>query len=184
MDPDGSSSSSFAPGESGPRRSTPQIIMTGDASAANAEAARLARQLGVSSSSSAFNAPPPRRSWFSRRNSLEQSAPAADNATNNTSSSQTVGSSSHKSHTASHYTRMSDVDLHPLDWDTAGYHVAPVSAAAPRTTDPSLSSSSELHQQQQPHLYDSHGQRAPYKEGPYYVSRAKDGRVLRRRWCE
>ena len=33
------------------------------------------------------------------------------------------------------------------------------------------------------HVYDAHGQRVPYKEGPYFVSREKDGRVVRKRWC-
>jgi len=33
------------------------------------------------------------------------------------------------------------------------------------------------------HEFDCHGQRTPYKEGPYFVSRDKDGRLVKKRWC-
>ena len=36
----------------------------------------------------------------------------------------------------------------------------------------------------EPHLYDEHGQRAPYYEGPYFVKHLHGGRRVKRRWCK
>jgi hypothetical protein len=33
-------------------------------------------------------------------------------------------------------------------------------------------------------FFDAHGQQAPYKQGPYLFARDKDGRVVKKRWCE
>jgi hypothetical protein len=39
------------------------------------------------------------------------------------------------------------------------------------------------HQEPVP-FFDAHGQQAPYKQGPYLFARDKDGRVVKKRWCE
>ena len=54
--------------------------------------------------------------------------------------------------------------------DKAAAAAALTNIASPKTMEPI-------------HHYDAHGQRAPYKEGAYVISRDKDGRVMRRRWC-
>ena len=33
------------------------------------------------------------------------------------------------------------------------------------------------------HIFDCHGQRTPYREGPYFVHHEKDGRQIKKRWC-
>jgi hypothetical protein len=153
------STSPYASGESGPRRT--------DACAANAEAARLARALGVASSSDNNTATEGGRSssassssWFHPRRS--------------SSSSQQRAAAGAEATSSSFYVRMNEDELENLDArENIHYSMPSVHISDNKT---------QL--QHQPYLYDSHGQRAPYKEGPYFVSRAKDGRVIRKRWCE
>ena len=35
-----------------------------------------------------------------------------------------------------------------------------------------------------PHMFDCHGQRLPYYEGPYYIKYGQDGVKVKKRWCE
>jgi hypothetical protein len=64
---------------------------------------------------------------------------------------------------------------------TTRLHLAPSDASPSDIT--SLHSSASP-PRGEPHLYDEHGQRAPYYEGPYYVKHLHDGRRVKRRWCK
>jgi hypothetical protein len=55
-----------------------------------------------------------------------------------------------------------------------------------RSISPSMQSASSYAQSegsQSLHMFDCHGQRTPYREGPYFVHHEKDGRRIKKRWC-
>lgn len=140
------SSSPYQGGESGPRRSAEEPI---DTAAANAEAARLARELGVASSVKTTSS-----KWPFLRGSRPASAA-----------------------TSTSYQRMND-DAYSNNSNTSSKRDIP-STEPPYTAHPlpDVGSGNEPI-----HLYDAHGQRAPYREGPYFIAREKDGRVIKKRW--
>lgn len=156
-----------------------------DTAAANAEAARLAHELGVSSSSR-----PPKQGWgFSAMR-------GGGGGGGNHSTRASVAS-----HTSHEYRRMEtdNASLISFASSAATPQIHPSAAAelAARQVDAlssNNSSSDQLQQQQQQQpwvqhqepmlFFDEHGQRAPYKEGPYFIAREKDGRVIKKRWCK
>lgn len=130
-------------GESAPRRATPEEPV--DTAAANAEAARIARDLGVASS-----VRPQTSKWSFPLRSNKSSTPASP------------------------YVRMKDDD------STSSSRVSAIPVAT-LEVGPTYSHFEDTHEPI--HLFDSHGQRAPYKEGPYFIAREKDGTVVKKRWC-
>lgn len=128
------------PGESGPRRKTPYPTSS---DAANAEAQRIARDLGVQTSSS------PPRPWFRR-----QKATAA--------AASVVADDFLEPLPPSDYTRLPPPD------DSRPTYVPPSVVDPPPPV---------------VYEFDQHGQRAPYKEGPFILSRDQIGRLVKKRWC-
>jgi len=208
-----------------------------DTAGANAEAARLARELGVASSgqrraaaASAMSSSGGSRWPFLRRNS---------NAAAPTSSTGAAGQAPSSVASSFSYLRMRDNNGNPIpavpnnlnasnagdsdagnsmgsrpsatasavvldDVDTCPSYAPPTTAVlGPGAGDPVVGSTSSQasgtqsqtsppahpdHEHQpsnEPiHLYDIHGQRVPYKEGPYFIAREKCGKVVKKRWCE
>lgn len=205
----GASSSSYAGGESGPRRLT--IEEPVDTAAANAEAYRMARALGVassnqrrgsgSSSGNNHNYSSSGLSWSNVwRGSAMSSRPG--NIRSPQRQRQQHGSDAATT-TSSSYVRMQDdmagdgsIGTHSSTSRVSRYlNNDPVMEAASRdidscpsynsrkSSDPRPHKEPPLQSQDEIHVYDAHGQRAPYKEGPYHISREKDGRVIKKRWC-
>ncbi|GAX25667.1 hypothetical protein FisN_15Lh036 [Fistulifera solaris] len=152
-------------GVSGPRRSTP-ISPTADESmdtvAANAEAARLARELGVVGS-----AQPVSRPLFSRFRPNN----------NNFASSSNSNYIQDKQDEPSSYVRMRD----------DSQRSQPFTASTEFDTSPSYPAHyphiTIANSQGEPiHEFDCHGQRTPYREGPYFLSRDAAGRLVKKRW--
>ena len=161
-------SNPYPGGESGPRRSTPISPMADesmDTVAANAEAARLARELGVVGSTQPISRP-----LFSRFRTT----------TNNSLSSNAVPE---KQEEPSSYVRMKD----------DSQRSSSAATTTTTTTEFDTSPSYPVHfphiticnSQGEPiHEFDCHGQRTPYKEGPYFLSRDAAGRLVKKRWCK
>lgn len=157
-------SNKYPGGESGPRRSTPISPMADesmDTVAANAEAARLARELGVIGGTQ-----PVSRPLFSRFRAT----------TNHSSNSNYVPE---KQDEPSSYVRMKD----------DSQRSQPSSTAAEFDTSPSYPVHyphiTIANSQGEPiHEFDIHGQRTPYREGPYFLSRDAAGRLVKKRWCK
>lgn len=121
-------------GESGPRRhqqDDPEV------SAANAEARRLAVQLGVATP--LVSIPPSSSSW------LPTQQPS----------------------------RMEDCSV------SMSAYVPPMSP----TSLLSLGSLQSDDHSVMPPAFDSHGQKAPYYEGPYYIKFDQSGKMIKKRWC-
>ena len=243
---------SYAGGESGPRRSTilptssstpssprPQTSPTQppllgsdepmDTAAANAEAYRLAHELGVTSSSRRQSRGSS-RSWSnllnrgggSSANNNRSATPNQDlpaEASSNYVRMRDMKDDSYHSQASSEaaHSRRSATPYHPFDMDSCpSYHsssrnnanninnnLQPPSAETGTRRSSSVVSNNSVnsvtsrgqlseyqedpklqnHTDQEIHVYDSHGQRAPYKEGPYFIAREKDGRVIKKRWC-
>jgi hypothetical protein len=146
-------------GESGPRRDTPLISSTDDTTtAANAEATRLASQMGIST--------------FRNNN----------NNNNNNPTSSELRSSSAVS--ASRSKSSMEMELSGVPQKFRPYSpIGSRSDVSHLTSSLSMIGTNE-HEQQLPQEYDCHGQKAPYYEGPYYIKYTEDGTKIKRRWCE
>jgi BT1 family len=157
-----------------------------DTADANAEAARLARELGVASSVQGTRQKEKEISpkWSLRRlNSNGSSSGSASAASNNNNPSNNANT------TAMAYHRMTDESMNSTNtrgaWSAGGSVTGGGSSIAASYIPPN-----HHHKVEAPpiikepiHHYDAHGQRAPYQEGAYIISRDKDGRVYKRRWC-
>lgn len=117
------------PGESGPRRPYGEPL---DTAAANAEAARMAAELGVAGRPAGTPS-----SVSSGRWRLPRPIP-----------------------NSTRYQRYESND-------SIGSYLPP-----------SVDEPEEVYE------FDQHGQRAPYKEGPFILSRDQTGRVVKKRWCK
>jgi hypothetical protein len=148
----------FPSGQGGPRRSTaqpdhstnPNTLLHEpepvDTAAANAEASRMARQLGLASH------------------------PAASTTAEQQSSTSMMSRFRRPTDTAgASYSRMSDASTIPINLES---DASPSSYATP-----ALQTGDGVH------VFDRHGQQTAYREGPYQMSRDKDGRLVKKRWC-
>lgn len=129
-----------------------------DTAAANAEAGRLARELGLDTSINSASSRTSNTKASSRR------APQRD---------------PHGSSVGANYRRMDDSTGSTNH--SRGSYVPPDPLNDSGVT---MNESEQQHPQPEIHVFDSHGQRTPYKEGPYFVTRSKEGRVFKKRWCE
>eukprot|EP00980_Cylindrotheca_fusiformis_P019618 scaffold6817_cov114-Cylindrotheca_fusiformis.AAC.3 len=177
----------YPKGTSGPRRTTEEPIET---AAANAEARRLAEQLGVSSTS--------RRNTSVRRNIA---SPVASNASTPIARQQKGYSfrlfsqnSNSNSDDMKNYTAVA------ADGNTnAALNQPPrptndSSAYSPPTKikyglgedddDMSVKTGTLSVRTSELATFDSHGNRAPYREGPYDIHHDYYGRQIKRRWCK
>lgn len=188
-----------------------------DTAAANAEAARLARELGVDPTTAAASNSRQnytRHGWgFGAIGGRGGRGPASTSGTENMNISSSRAGSIAMTSTAAQqqqqdsYRRL-DTDNATLQWlgTSASPQVHPSLAAenAARKVaalESSSNATADRHRQQsavgggggswnqvQNHdpvpFFDSHGQQAPYREGPYYIARQKDGRVIKKRWCK
>jgi hypothetical protein len=135
-----------------------------DTVAANAEAARLARELGVIGSTQ-----PVSRHLFSRFRPNN----------NNYASSSNSNYIQEKQEEPSSYVRMKD----------DSQRSQPFTASTEFDTSPSYPAHyphiTIANSQGEPiHEFDCHGQRTPYREGPYFLSRDAAGRLVKKRWCK
>mmetsp|Transcript_19668 Transcript_19668/g.29111 ORF Transcript_19668/g.29111 Transcript_19668/m.29111 type:complete len:697 (-) Transcript_19668:58-2148(-) len=156
----------LAGGQSGPRRRTPDLTAEAatispsnndDILAANAEANRLAIELGVASGSAVvqhrtFSPLPDGRKFISKQLS---NTSGATNSTN---------------------TRQGNASAN----NTTALNALPPTPA-PRSPSP-IEMIQSMDDQSIVHTFDCHGQRAPYYEGPYYVKYTEDGQKVKRRW--
>jgi hypothetical protein len=118
-----------------------------ETAAANAEASRLARELGVTLSGST-------KKW-------RLSSKIAGTTRSTTSSTSYVAST-------------------PVSQRAPSY---PINSYVP----PTLEDDGIKGEQPVEHAvyeFDQHGQLAPYKEGPFIMSRDQVGRVIKKRWCK
>lgn len=165
-------SNKYPGGESGPRRTTPISPMADesmDTVAANAEAARLARELGVVGSSTQ----PTSRSLFSRFRTTanNHSSSSSSNNNNYTLEKQTEQASYFRMNDDSQRSQLSTAVTAEVD-SSPSYPVQ-----YPHVT--------IANSQGEPiHEFDCHGQRTPYREGPYFLSRDAAGRLVKKRWCK
>lgn len=149
-----------------------------DTADANAEAARLARELGVASSVQGTRQKEKEtsRRWSLRR--LNSNSSASSNPNNAASTAAAMA-----------YYRMDEsmnsngpggagsVGAWSVGTAAGGSGSVATSYVPPDHVASTASNKEPIHH------YDVHGQRAPYQEGAYIISRAMDGRVLKRRWC-
>jgi hypothetical protein len=182
-------------GISGPRRSTQEPLET---AAANAEATRMAEELGVSSST---------RLSSVRKGDISPSSSASFKKTRG--SRLFAGSSSAGKDDK-------DYQAVPADGSAMGIGLmnqrnAGASTAGAATTsgakDPSATSympppgvdlpqitltgtnrnehnDNHMVRTEEPHMFDANGNRAPYREGPYDYHYHEDGRLIKKRWCK
>jgi hypothetical protein len=180
------------PGIGGPRRSTQEPLET---AAANAEAARMADELGVSSSV--------------RLNSVrreEEAASAGGGASQKRRGFKLFGRTSTE---GSMEDETKAYQAMPADGSTTG--VGLINRQTATSTSFSSVAMKNNHTQQQPtyaqtgsfvnanhlfedddatirtdgpHLFDENGHRAPYREGPYDFHHEEDGRLIKKRWCK
>jgi hypothetical protein len=176
-------------GESGPKRTTEEPIET---AAANAEAVRLAEALGVASTSR-------RHSTFRRSNA----SPVASNASTPIARqkkgfgmrlfSQNSNSSSDDS--KNYRAVASDGNTNAaLNQPTRTTRSSVHSVYSPPTKidyglgddddDISVKTGTFSVRTSELAVFDSHGNRAPYREGPYDIHHDYYGRQIKRRWCK
>jgi hypothetical protein len=186
-------------GISGPRRTTQEPLET---AAANAEATRLAEELGVSSSV---------RLTSVRR---EEISPSSTSSSKKKKGFKLFARSSSAGEDAKDYQAV------PADGSTAGLGLlnkpgvnptasvttgaatlAPAGAipfgashTMPDGMEPPLITITEKNKQEhddditvrkeEPRMFDANGNRAPYREGPYDYHHDEDGRLIKKRWCK
>jgi hypothetical protein len=182
-------------GISGPRRSTQEPLET---AAANAEATRMAEELGVSSSV---------RLSSVRRGDISPSSTA--------SSKKTKGSRLFaRSSSAGEDDK--DYQAVPADGSAMGIGLMNQRNAGASTTGAATTSGAKdpfatsympppgvdppqitlidtnrnehnddnTVRTEEPHMFDANGNRAPYREGPYDYHYHEDGRLIKKRWCK
>lgn len=155
------------PGESGPRRQTQE---PSDIVAANAEATKLAMQLGVSSmseseTSSSLMGPNTSRPFSPHDNKRF----AAGTTTSPPSGFHAMASDG----------TASGVGLLPAI-PRRNYSPPP----QPETPSNKSHETCDEDNQTVPEYFDSHGQKAPYYDGPYVVHHRHDGIRMTKRWCK
>ena len=174
------------PGESGPRRKTqePHPLSTqsqqhqqqpGDAmdvAGANAEAARMAAQLGLSSSTMTA-------SQNNKRVSSNKSLLFGRNRLSRKGSNDTRTSSLLNSQ---HDQRqlVAAVNNAAMPRDHSFSHTSDLT----NTVEGNMAGEDESAQSVKVPMFDCHGQKAPYYDGPYYIRYTHDGRPIKKRWCE
>ena len=164
---------SYPPAESGPRRSTPSPS-NDEVAAANAAAARLADEMGISSSA--------------RANSVRRGEPTIELSSRSvnfprTNRSNTSNTTQNTAASASAYSSMDRMEQFQTEAAAAqsnnslrfssGYR--PPSVTTVDTDDNSV---------KEPITFDQHGNRAPYRQGPYDYSHHPDGLLIKKRWCK
>jgi hypothetical protein len=186
------------PGESGPRRSTLQQqqrdIEPMEIAAANAEATRLAQELGVSSSTGSHNARlinsssrrAKRRSLnlFTRNNNKNNSVSSLHQQSTSAAAYQAVqpdgtvagvGHYNPNNNVTSTITNIVDTASQVSSYKNSIYY-----------DEDTMNDNDDAHTistTDEPGLFDSSGMRAPYRKGPYDFHHDDYGRLIKKRWC-
>jgi hypothetical protein len=165
-----SNDGTFPLAESGPRRSTQEP--PSDIAAANAAAARLADELGVSSSVRLSSA---------RRGNTSNNMELLPIRRSTSPGSATSGGSSSSLRTPStQAATKGGMDTNSLKkMEQFQQQQQPHRRYCPPTLDDDTDNSVS-----EPYEFDQHGNRAPYRQGPYDYSHHQDGRLIKKRWCE
>lgn len=193
----------FPAGVSGPRRTTQEPMET---AAANAEAARMADELGISSSvrlsAVRRDVLSPSSSTTSKKKKrgfkLFGRSPAQKLTKDDETGYQAVLADGTASNIGLH-NRPSKASNTPRVSTSSPYTNRPSNQSSPfyaKTPDSTISLSEHMGYRrhddtddltvrtEEPHVFDANGNRAPYREGPYDFHHLEDGRLIRKRWCK
>lgn len=184
----------FPPGISGPRRPTQEPVET---AGANAEAQRMADELGVSSSvrlssvrqdehSPTSGGTKPKKKGFkvfSRSSSTGEDAKSyqAVPESGDTSGVGLLGRGGESSAKATGPSPDVDDPFGTRYGLPAGIDPPQLSVTSKRGDE---HGDDRTVRTEEPHMFDANGNLAPYREGPYDFHHDEDGRLIKKRWCK
>jgi hypothetical protein len=202
------------PGESGPRRKTIQDqqqhrdgveFFPMEIAAANAEATRLAQELGVSSSANGHSARLITNSSKTLRSKQRRGLNLFTRSNNNqNNNSSQLGSLSQRHRhqqqeeeepSSAYQAVLSDGTVIGFSQPNIPGHSSTINDNIDGNNSSQLSYKNSIYYDEEdddihtvctsePGLFDSSGMRAPYREGPYDFHHDEDGRLVKKRWCK